>query len=413
MQLPPALIGRERDQGTLWRQYQHALLGHAHVALVDGEPGIGKTALLSWLAARAQAGGALVLRGGSSEATGMPPYLPFLEALGSYIRAADAAALMSQAGYAAAMLAGILPELAARLGTLPPSYPLPPEQARLRLYEAIGSFVAELARPSGLVLMLDDLHWADTASLDLIVAIVRRQPAARLLIVGAYRPGEVAEHADFARLHAELTRQRQVVRLTLAPLALDELRRLAGGVLGAPVRARVAELLQHHSEGNPFFAEELLRSWAETGALINSGGEWQIASAEPAIPDSIAAAIRQRLRRLPDPVVDLLRVAAIVGRSFEAGLLADMAGRDAEVIEDMLQPAARAGLVRSAGALWLFSHDKIRECLYAEVTSARRRRLHNAIGRAIEAQPLPPTAQRLSDLAFHFTRGAPPHYTRR
>src|SRR5439155_19229545 len=164
---PQPLAGRQREFAALWGQFETAAGGRTRAALVAGEPGIGKTRLLDALAARAAGEGALVLRGGASEAAGMPPYLPFLQALGRHVRAAHPDELRAQAGALAPVLATILPELAVRLGELPPSYPLPAEQARLRLYEAVGDFLAAVAARQALLLILDDLHWADPASLDL------------------------------------------------------------------------------------------------------------------------------------------------------------------------------------------------------------------------------------------------------
>src|ERR1700752_939221 len=161
------MIGRRHEVAALWRQLELARAGATQVALVSGEPGIGKTHILREVARRAAAEGLPGLRGGASEAEGMPPYLPFLEALGRYIRAVDVMDLRAQAGRAAATLGALMPELAERIGELPAGYPLPPDQARLRLYDAVAGFVAAIAAPNGLVLLLDDLQWADPATLDL------------------------------------------------------------------------------------------------------------------------------------------------------------------------------------------------------------------------------------------------------
>jgi predicted ATPase len=179
--------GRERELAVLWERYLAADAGRASVVLVAGEPGIGKSRLLVKLVGQAEAAGAVVLRGGASEAAGMPPYLPFLEAVGGYIRAAEPERLREQIGAEAAVLATIFPEVELRLGELPASYPLPVEQARLRLFEAVTGFLAAIAAGSPVVLVLDDLHWADAASLDLLVHVARRAGTARLLIAGGYR----------------------------------------------------------------------------------------------------------------------------------------------------------------------------------------------------------------------------------
>jgi predicted ATPase len=183
----PALVGRQRELDRLLHLFDESRTSRLHVVLVVGDPGIGKTRLLQEAARRAEQAGALVLRGGAFQADGMPPYQPFLEALGSYIRATPPAHLRETAGPMASVLATILPELSVALGELSPSYPLPAEQARLRLFEAIGMFLAGLSRTAPLVLVLDDLQWADSASLDLLRHMVRQQSTARLLILGAYR----------------------------------------------------------------------------------------------------------------------------------------------------------------------------------------------------------------------------------
>src|SRR5437763_14515535 len=135
------LVGRQRELTALWSQFEKTTAGRLHVILVAGEPGIGKTSLLNEVAGRAEQVDVLVLRGGASEAEGMPPYLPFLEALGGYIRTAPLEQLRAQADPITPILATILPELPLRLGELAPRYPLPPEQTRLRLYEAVGMFL--------------------------------------------------------------------------------------------------------------------------------------------------------------------------------------------------------------------------------------------------------------------------------
>src|SRR5438270_3933859 len=165
---PAAIIGRQQELTLVTHQYEAAKAGHARVVLVTGDPGIGKTRLLDEFARRAAQDGAIILQGGASEAEGMPPYLPFVEALGRYIQVTPLDLLRTQAAAAPQVLATLLPEMITRLGDLPASAPLPPEQARFRLYEAIGRFLQALGAPHALVLTLDDLQWADSASLDLL-----------------------------------------------------------------------------------------------------------------------------------------------------------------------------------------------------------------------------------------------------
>ena len=421
--LEPPLIGRRRERAALWREFEAATRGRLSVALLAGEPGIGKTRLLRALAVEAAAAGATVLRGGASEAEGMPPYLPFLEALGQHLRATPPEMLRAQTGTLAPILAAILPELAGRLGELPASYPLPPEQARLRLYEAVNLLLAAIAAERPLVLVLDDLHWADAASLDLLCYVARQQPSAPLLLVGAYREGESERNLAFGRAVAELTRLRALRVVNTGGMAADEVAELAAATLGAALDEAACEVLVKQSEGNPFFAEELLRGWVESAALARGEGAASVSAAftltpngvTAALPPGIVGAVRQRVARLAPETVELLRTAAIIGRTFDPVLLAEVAGQEAEDVEERLQPAVRARLVRTGAAGTLtFSHDKIRECLYDDVTAVRRRRLHGLIGRTLEMAAQvgmepdtapdaePEGARRLADLAFHF-----------
>jgi DNA-binding CsgD family transcriptional regulator len=399
-------FGRERELAAI----EAALAARRMaVVLLAGEPGIGKTHLLNAAAARATGANMTVLRGGASEAEGMPPYLPFLEALGGYIRTCQPDRLRAQVGGGAAALQTILPELAQHLGPAPKSLPLPPEQTRLRLHQAAGQLLASIAESNGLLLILDDLHWADAASLDLLCRTVRDQPEAHLLILAAARTGEAASRPELQRALAELDRLRAIRTIALEPLPLPEVAALAARIAGAALGASAAERLERQSEGNPFFVEELVRSWLESGALVERGGaltlvpETQAPEGPGKLPAGIERAIRQRLARLPAESVDLLATAAIIGRVFPLDLLAQVRGEPIENVEDRLSAPLASGLIRAAGDDYAFSHDTIRDCLYGEVTPGRRRRLHGFIGQAIEARD-GDDARRAAELAFHFGR---------
>ena len=417
----PSLVGRQQEAALLWSRFETAVSGRCDVTCVTGEPGIGKTRLLEEMAARAARTGAVVLWGGASAVEGMPPYLPFLEALGQHIQVTAPDRLRDQVGPAASILVTILPGLAMRLGEFPDGYPLPAEQARLRLFEAVGGFLTAIAAssaaiaassPGGLLLVFDDLQWADAASLDLLCHVARRRAGARVLILGAYRAGEVEQNPALERALAELSRLRALTTLTLAPLQAKEIVALAAKYLGGPVDPTAGQVLYTHSEGNPFFAEELLRGWQETGVLTcrRAGPHahpcWTLnMPLESGLPPSIVGAIRQRLARLAPAVVDHLRIAAIIGRTFSTVLLAEVEGREAEALEEELLAAERAHLIRGDRAgVFTFGHDKVRECLYAEVSSARRRRLHGQIGLALETRSTQESTQRLAELAIHFAR---------
>ena len=403
------LVGRQHELDSLWNQFEQSITGLLRVALVAGEPGIGKTRLLQELARRAEQTGIPVLRGGTSEAEGMPPYLPFLEALGQHIRAASPDELRAQTGAMAAVLATILPELSLCLGELSSSYELPPEQARLRLYEAVGMFIAAIAAPHGMLLLLDDLQWADAATLDLLCHVARSQPNAHLFILGAYREGEITHSFAFERALTELNRFRQLTTIRPGPLNETDLRTFATNALGTQVDAALSRLLATQSEGNPFFAEELLWGWLETGVIMQDerGGSLNepVEPVEALLPSSIISVVHQRINRLAPQVITLLHTAAIIGRTFDSALLAEVIDQDREAVEEYLQQALQARLIRvERTGTFTFSHDLIRACLYDDVSPSRRTRLHTLIGHRLELLLDPSDAHQLAELAFHFAR---------
>src|SRR5260370_24866930 len=165
------------------------------------------------------------------------------------------------------VLTSIVQDVALFVGDLATPYPFPPQQARLRLYEALGNFLEVIGAPNVLVLILDDLQWADMASLDLLCYLAQRQSSAHLLIVGAYRNSELELNAALSRAVTELSRQRMLREIPIKPLSSQEIEWLAVNFLGGPLHPTLSSLLSTQSEGNPFFIEELLHNWVEMRPL--------------------------------------------------------------------------------------------------------------------------------------------------
>ncbi len=403
-----SVAGREQLLTLLDDRVESAMKGTGGVVFLAGDPGIGKSWLLDRIANRLAGKGITTLRGGAVDAEGMPPYLLFLEVLGTYIRAAPRDLLRVQVGAGARILASILPELELKLVHLPKGLRLPPEQARLRLYEAVSEFMLAIAANAPLVLLLDDLQWADSATLDLLVYVARRCRAARVLFVGSYRPGEAAENSAFEHAHIELSRQRLLLEAPVTCLSEPDLRSLAETQLAGAAQPDLVRRLLAQSEGNPFVAEELVRNWRETDAVVQRGGEWSLTERDDGrFPSGILSAVRQRLSRLEQETVNTLTAASMIGRSFELPLLAAMMGEEAVAVEKRLLTAQRARLVREVlPGRFQFSHDTIRECLYVQLGSTERRLRHEAIGSWLESFSGNNSAQRLAELAFHFGRSS-------
>lgn len=403
-------IGRQQELAALEHVYEASQRGYARVAVVEGEPGIGKTRLLNEFSLHVVQEGAVVLHGGAFASEGMPPYLPFLKALGQYVRVAPLDELRFHCRHAPHVLADILPELRTRLGDLPAALPLPMEQMRMRLYEAIGIFLESLSASQGLVFALDDLHWADSASLDLLCHMTRYYWKARVLFVCTYRTNELAHSPVLERTLAELTRQRVLTTATLPPLDPLEVEEMATSYLGGPLDVALSELLATESEGNAFFVEELLRYWLKERAIVQQDTAWVIDNPieRLLLPPGIMRTLRQRFERFSPQTIDHLRMAAVIGRTFDLSLLAQVEDQGVELIEEQLLEAVRGHLLEVVQpGVFTFHHKKICESLYTQVTTSRRRRLHEMIGSVLESRYRPHSTSNLrhfGELALHFSR---------
>jgi DNA-binding CsgD family transcriptional regulator len=255
-----------------------------------------------------------------------------------------------------------------------------------------------------LVLLLDDLQWADSATLDLLCYVAQHQAASRLCFLGAYRSDELTNHPALERCILDLTRTRQLMTFALAPLPETDVAELITVLVGVPPHPSLSHLLWQQSEGNPLFLEELLRAWLEKGVLTLTPSHIHVSSSpEARLPVSISSLIRHRLSRLPNTVLETLRTAAILGRTFTSGLLAEVMGQDEELVQQRLLTAVKAEVLRcEPSEAYTFSHDLLRAYLYTEVTPARRRRVHGFTGRVLEARLGQENMHQLAQLAFHF-----------
>ncbi len=402
------LIGRAVELQAIGQHLAYARQYGLRVVGVAGEPGIGKSRLLTAAIEQTLVSHGQVLSGGATQSEGMPPYLPFLEALGDYVRQADTGVLREQTTFDAGVLAVLIPELVTRLGSMPEEQNIPVDQLRLRIFRAISLWLTHIATPHGLLLVLDDMHWADSASLDLLCALARNHANAPILVLVAYRSAEASESAVLQRTLVALNRQRILHTLLLAPLGTKQIGALAAAA-GFPLHPAARRALWQHSEGSPFVAEELLRGWAAREVLTYDGVRWRLADTQTnTLPAGITLAVRQRLDMLPVPTRELLRVAALCGRSFESALLASCVEQHVEEIETLLGPALHAQIIELHGAVYSFRHTTLREILAEELTPSRKRRMHTQIAQSLEQHTTPSDARQVATLAFHFASGGDP-----
>ena len=400
------LIGRRTELAQLRELWLRSQQGQGHMALLSGEPGVGKTRLAHELTVFAHLGGAVVMRGGCYEFEASTPYLPFVEALRGWVESQEDDSLRQGLAGTAEDLARLVPEIERRLGPLPPRAALGPHEERLRLFDAFARFLQNLAEGHGALVVLDDLHWADHGSLALLHFVLRNLRERRVLFLGAYREVELDRAHPLDAALVEWNRERLATRVPLDRLSLDETSTLLATMFGQEqISADFGAALHRETEGNPFFLEEVVKSLIEAGQIYRKGGEWQRQGvADLAIPQSIRAAVGRRLGRLSAETTEVLHTAAALGKVFDFSELVAVATSGEDRLLDALDEASAAQLVRPGqGESFAFTHDKIREVLHDELNPIRRRRLHQRIAEGLEKLHAARLDDHLEDLAYHFS----------
>jgi tetratricopeptide (TPR) repeat protein len=380
------LVGRAEQLRELRDLWYRTLEGHAHLVVISGEPGAGKTRLAREMLVRAEVEGAVVLSGGCYEYEAATPYLPFVEAIRGWVKQASDEALAVTAGPYAAELVRLAPEIADRLPALPDLPRLSPQEERSRLFDCVARFFSALAARNGLLLFLDDLQWADQGTIALLRYVLRQLRDERVLVLAAYREMELGRDHPLGAALVDWNRERLATRIQVGRLPLDGTSAMLGALLSQEqVTTEFAAAVHRETEGNPFFIEELVKALIEQGQIYRAERGWRrVEVAALAIPQSVREAIGRRLDRLGASSVEVLHVAAALGKTFDFDELqaAVEAGEDA--LSDALDEARAAQLLAARGAEgFSFTHDKIREVLYEELNPVRRRRLHRRIAEGL------------------------------
>ncbi|MGB9011453.1 MAG: AAA family ATPase, partial [Aeromicrobium sp.] len=387
---PPALapatngpyIGRPDLQTTLCDLWDQARAGGARTALMVGEPGIGKTRTAYEIAKQAHAHGAVVLFGRCDDGL-MAPYQPFVEALDWQTRHAPELPL----GRLAGELRRLVPDLEERRSDLPAPVTSDPRTEEHRLFEAVASWLIETATESGLVLVLDDVHWATKPTLLMMIHAIRQAAdadGARLLLIATYRDTDVDRTHPLSALLGDLQRIDGVHRIPVAPLDVDEVidlvEQAAGHELDEVTRG-VATLTHAETEGNPFFVGEVLRHLIESGGVRFIEGRWVVPHPDQiVVPEGVRDVVGQRLSLLSETANEVLRAASVIGREFDLDLAGDLVGIEESALLDALDEATRARLVEEIAAdRYRFAHALVRTSLYDELSASRRRRIHRRV----------------------------------
>jgi len=388
------MVGRDTEIDALRSSWSETTHGRGGMLLVSGEPGSGKTRLARELIDYARITGGAVLSGGCYELEAATPYLPFVEALRTWVHQSADDELREAAGDSGAELARLAPELESRIGPFPEGPALSASEERLRLYDGVARCLFHLAGPSGLLLFIDDLQWADQASLSLLHYMVRLAGNERLLILGCYRDTDLDRSHPLAEALDLWNRERAAVRVHLGRLGLDGTSAMLTNLLGDEcISEAFCADIHRETEGNPFFIEEVVKTLVDEGQIVCECGEWQRREeGDLVLPQGVKAAIGRRLDHVSEPTTEILRTAAILGKTFEYSELAAVSEKSEDQLLDALDEAVAAQLLETrSDESMIFTHDKIREVLYPPHTRCRRPRGPAREGRAGRGRrPRPP-----------------------
>ncbi len=414
LRLPPSFpfAGRSRELAALSALLPRAPAEGRRGALVSGEPGSGKSRLVRELAAKLADEGAIVLYG-ACDAVVTTPYGPFVEALDSFVRGRDPAALRADLGAGGGELARLLPDLPDLVGDLPPPLAADADTERHRLHTAITDLLTAVGARAPVLLVLEDVHWADAPSHLLVRHLVRAGTEARVLLVATFRDLEADISTPLSETLADVARSEAVVRVRLGGLSDDEVSEFVHLATGADATREVTEAILGLTDGNAFLLTELWRDLVHSDAL--EVGPLAVRLRFPlddiGTPETVREVVTHRLARLAPTTGDVLELGAIIGAEFEL----DTVRRAAELAEgdllDAIDEAVRSGLVQEVpkrGLAYRFAHELVRRSVADRVSAPRRAGLHLRVARALESDPSPGGGRaRLAALAHHYSEAAP------
>jgi class 3 adenylate cyclase len=403
-------VGREAELARLAQRFDAARGGRGGLAMLVGEPGIGKTRTLEELAARARREGATVLWGRCFEGECAAPFAPFAEALGEHARQVPAETLEKELGLHGAVLSVLVPVLRERIPALPAPAPLQPDAERQRLLDAVAQVLLTTSERAPVLLVLDDLHWADAGTIAMLRHVARFAGRGRVLLVGAYRDVELDRQHPLADALAGLKRETEYERIALRGLLEAEVARLLETIAAQQVPEALVRAIHAETEGNPFFIREVLLHLVEEGKLQRSEGRWRsdYSVEELGIPEGVRQVIGRRLSRLSEDANRLLVAASGFQGRFHFEVAARAAGLGEAAALDGLDEALEAQLVRATdeAEVYDFSHALIRHTLYGEMSPSRQVRLHRRIAEEMERAWGGRAGERAGEIARQWHRSA-------
>ncbi len=395
--LCPTLVGRAAELSSMEDALLAALRGDGGVLILGGEAGMGKTRLVGELTSRAHRLRCAVMSGACSEAELSLPYLPFLEAIGNRLTTEHMDELRQRLGAAADELSQLFPQLGR-----PAAAGGDPTQAKLRMFEAILLLLRDAARERALLLVLEDLQWADPGTRELLDYMTRRLRSTNVLVLATYRMDEMHRKHPLVPTIQGWRRSGNAEFIELQPLSASAVADMVGAIFEeAHVTEEFRDFLYERSEGNPFVVEEMLRDAVDRGDIFRTDSGWdRKALAEMRIPRTVKAAILHRLERLGKEEVDVLSAASVVGRATDINTLIAVTGMEEAAVYAALETCVTYQLLeedeRTPGK-YQFRHALTREAVYEDMILPRRQQLHARVAEVLASRP----DRAAVDLAHH------------
>jgi class 3 adenylate cyclase/tetratricopeptide (TPR) repeat protein len=403
-----AFVGRTAERAMLSEALEQARLGVGSLVLIGGEAGVGKTRLTEELIAEARGKGMFTGLGRCYDMEGPPPYLPFVEVVDYFARVAPEANFRAALGDAAPEVARLAPRIRRLIPDLGEPLSLPPEQARHLMFESFVDFVARGAAIQPLLVVLEDLHWADDSSCLLLEHVAHRLPEMAVLVLATYRDVELSPEMPLSRGLERLGRGRVGRRLSLARFGQNDVQAMLQALGGKKPPDGLVKVIFDETEGVPYFIEEVFRHLLEEGRLFDERGEWRsdVQFGEVEVPESVRLVIGRRLERVSEATRQVLVQAAALGKDFTYPFLARLAGGDEDELLDAIEEAERAHLLQSnegKNPRFMFGHEQIRQTLLGGLSFPRRQRLHLRVADTIEEMYSDSLDEHLADLAYHLS----------
>ncbi|MBW8770977.1 MAG: AAA family ATPase [Gemmatimonadetes bacterium] len=399
----PTIVGRDSELGAVRAVLDRARSGAGQVALIVGEAGVGKSRLLRAMIDEARRGGYFIMRGAIYWSDSSIPYAPLLDLVRLFAESASPALVAHVLSPAASELVTLFPELQPLLPETTPAPSSDPDTDKRRLFHAVARTITLLSQTQPVFLAVEDVHWCDDATLDLVFHLARSHAAQSVVIVLTYRGEEVGPR--LARLIGELERARLVTELPMKPLGRAEVRAMLDAIFGSKTNLgnEFLELIHGLTEGNPFFVEETLKALMVAGDLVPRDGGWRAQALERVrVPRTAIEAVRRRIATLTVPARSVASIAAVTGRRFDFELLRTLTDVDEDELLALVKELIAAQLViEETGERFAFRHALTREAIYADLLVRERVALHRAVAAALERTHAGALEGVVEALAYH------------